>query len=294
MKIKNRDAAGVLVRSKFGNLTDYILIIIGSCIFSVGIAVFVKPAMISMGGVAGIALIGNYLFNIPIGFASLVLNIPLFIVGYKLLGKEFFVKTMISSVSYSVFMDTVGTLLPAFEGDKLLATLYGGIIMGLGFGLVFCRGGTTGGTDIIAKYLNEKFDVSIGNTNLVVNGIIIIISAAIYRSVESALYAIIVQYLTGVVINSIISGADMQKEALIITKHPEAVASVIMETVARGVTAIDARGMYTGEQKTMLLCVMRRHEVGTLKKLVHQIDPECFMLVSEVGEVFGVHFKQYK
>lgn len=281
-------------RNKFSTLIDYLLIVVGSCIFSVGIAVFVKPAMISMGGVAGIALVGNYLLNIPIGAASLVLNIPLFAIGYKLLGKEFFLKTAVSSVAYSIFMDAIGPYLPVFEGDKLLAALYGGIIMGLGFGLVFHRGGTTGGTDIIAKYLNQKFDISIGNTNLVVNGIIILISAAVYKSVESALYAIIVQYLTGVVINSVISGSDAQKEALIITTKPEAVAEIIMKTVSRGVTAFDARGMYTGEKKTILLCVMRRHEIGTLKKLVHQVDTECFMLISEVGEVFGTRFKQYK
>lgn len=272
---------------------DYFLIVVGSCIFSAAIVIFIKPAMISMGGIAGMALIANYLVKLPIGAASLVLNIPLLIFGYRLLGREFFYKTMVCSVSYSVFMDAVGPFLMEYQGDKLLAAIYGGIIMGLGFGLVFYRGGTSGGTDIIAKYLNKKNGVSIGNANLVMNGAIIIVGSLIYRSVESALYAIIVQYLTGVVINSVISGSDSQKEAMIITKNPEVVAKIIFEKLQRGVTAVEARGMYTGEDKTMLICVARRHEINELKKVIHQADPESFLLISEVTEVYGTRFKQY-
>ena len=180
-----------------------------------------------------------------------------------------------------------------FTGDRLLAALYGGLIMGLGFGLVFKRGGTSGGTDIISKYLNEKFEISIGNANLVMNGMVIIACSLIYKSVESALYAIIVQYLTGVVLNAIVDGSDRQKEGLIITSKPEEMARAILENLQRGCTGIEGRGMYTNEEKTLLLVVVRRHEISALKKLAHQVDPGCFMLVSEVSEVFGVHFKQY-
>lgn len=272
---------------------DYVLIVLGSCIFASGLVIFVKPAMISMGGIAGIALIGNYVLGLPLGVASIVLNIPLFAFGYKLLGREFFIKTIVSSVCYSIFVDTVGTHLPAFSGDRLLAALYGGIIMGAGFGLIFKRGGTTGGTDIISKYLNQKMGISIGNANLVMNGLVIIACSMIYKSVESALYAIIMQYLTGVVLNAIVDGSDVQKEGLIITSRPEEVSQAILENLNRGCTGIDGRGMYTGTEKTVLLVVVRRHEVTSLKNLVHQIDPECFMLISEVSEVFGTHFKQY-
>lgn len=282
-----------LQNPKINAVLDYILIVFGSCVFASGIVVFIKPSMISMGGVAGLALIGNFLTGLPLGLASIVLNVPLFIFGYKLLGREFFFKTIVSSVSYSVFIDVVGVHLPAYSGDRLLAALYGGLIMGLGFGLVFKRGGTSGGTDIIAKYLNEKFEISIGNANLVMNGMVIIACSIIYKSVESALYAIIVQYLTGVVLNAIVDGSDVQKEALIITGKPDEVSQAIFETLSRGVTGIDGRGMYTGTEKTVLLAVVRRHEISALKKLVHQLDPECFMLISEVSEVFGTHFKQY-
>ena len=163
-----------LENPKAGLILDYLLIVLGSCIFASGIAIFIKPAMISMGGVAGIALIGNYLTGLPLGVASIVLNVPLFIFGYNLLGREFFFKTIVSSVSYSVFIDVVGPFLPLFEGDRLLAALYGGIILGAGIGIVFKWGGTSGGTDILAKYLNVKFDISIGNANLVMNGLVII------------------------------------------------------------------------------------------------------------------------
>lgn len=282
-----------LENPKIAAILDYVLIMLGSCIFGAGIVIFIKPAMISMGGVAGIALIGNYLTGLPLGMASIVLNIPLLIFGYKRMGREFFIKTVVSSVVYSVFIDVVGPWLPNFSGDRLLAALYGGLIMGLGFGLVFKRGGTSGGTDIIAKYLNEKFEISIGNANLVMNGMVIIACSVIYHSVESALYAIIVQYLTGVVLNAIVDGSERQKEGLIITNKPEEMAQAILESLQRGCTGIDGRGMYTSAEKTILLVVVRRHEVSALKKLAHQVDPECFMLISEVSEVFGTHFKQY-
>ena len=278
---------------KINAVLEYILIVLGSCVFGAGIVIFIKPSMISMGGVAGMALIGNYLTGLPLGMASIILNVPLFIFGYKLLGRQFFWKTIVSSVSYSVFIDLVGSYLPLFTGDRLLAALYGGLIMGLGFGLVFKRGGTSGGTDIISKYLNEKFEISIGNANLVMNGMVIIACSVIYKSVESALYAIIVQYLTGVVLNAIVDGSDRQKEGLIITSKPEEMAKAILENLQRGCTGIEGKGMYTNEEKTLLLVVVRRHEISALKKLAHQVDPECFMLVSEVSEVFGVHFKQY-
>ena len=199
-----------LENPKINAVLDYILIVVGSCVFGAGIVVFIKPAMISMGGVAGMALIGNYLTGLPLGLASIILNVPLFIFGYKLLGRQFFWKTIVSSVSYSLFIDIAGPYLLLFTGDRLLAALYGGLIMGLGFGLVFKRGGTSGGTDIISKYLNEKFEISIGNANLVMNGMVIIACSLIYKSVESALYAIIVQYLTGVVLNAIVDGSDRQ------------------------------------------------------------------------------------
>ncbi len=282
-----------LENPKINAVLDYILIVVGSCVFGAGIVVFIKPAMISMGGVAGMALIGNYLTGLPLGLASIILNVPLFIFGYKLLGRQFFWKTIVSSVSYSLFIDIAGPYLLLFTGDRLLAALYGGLIMGLGFGLVFKRGGTSGGTDIISKYLNEKFEISIGNANLVMNGMVIIACSLIYKSVESALYAIIVQYLTGVVLNAIVDGSDRQKEGLIITSKPEEMARAILENLQRGCTGIEGRGMYTNEEKTLLLVVVRRHEISALKKLAHQVDPGCFMLVSEVSEVFGVHFKQY-
>ena len=135
-----------LENPKVSLMMDYLLIVLGSCVFASGIAIFIKPAMISMGGVAGIALIGNYLTGLPLGVASIVLNVPLFIFGYKLLGREFFFKTIVSSVSYSLFIDIVGPFLPLFEGDRLLAALYGGIILGAGIGMVFKWGGTSGGT----------------------------------------------------------------------------------------------------------------------------------------------------
>ena len=192
---------------------------------------------------AGIALIGNYLTGLPLGVASIVLNVPLFIFGYKLLGREFLLQNhCVLGVLFGVHRCGGAHFCLCSKGDRLLAALYGGIILGAGIGMVFKWGGTSGGTDILAKYLNVKFDISIGNANLVMNGIVILACSLIYKSVESALYAIIVQYLTGVIINAMVDGSDRQKEGLIITNKPKEMAQVILENLQRGCTGFGGKG----------------------------------------------------
>lgn len=277
-----------------GKPLDYLWIVVGSLLFAVGLSVFIKPAQIPLGGVAGLALLINYLWGWPIGIMSLALNLPLYFLGVRVLGREFFVKTLVATVSASIFIDTVGPLFPTYVGDTILAVLYGSIIMGFGFGLIFRVGGTSGGSDVIAKYLYRKKDVALGVTNLAVNGVIIVISAIVYRSFESAMYAIASTYITGLVIDKMILGMDVQREAMIITSRPQEVSAAILTNLRHGVTALQGKGMYTGEDKTLLLCVARRHETSRLKSLVLEADPCAFVLLSEVGEVFGQGFKAYE
>lgn len=272
---------------------DYLLIAVGSTIYAIGFLMFLKPNQIPLGGVVGLSMIFNFLFQLPIGVMNIVINAPLLLMGIKIMGKEFFFKTMWAIVVSSVAIDALANIIPAYQGDILLATFYGGIVLGGGFGLVFRAGGTSGGSDILAKVFNRRWAINIGATNLVVNGVVIAANAIVNRNMEIALYAIIATYLTGAVIDQIVYGGDFQKNAIIITNKPREVSDIIMSTLGHGVTAMEATGMYTGTHKNVLMTVARRHETMTLKKIISEADPSAFVILSEATEVFGQGFKQH-
>lgn len=274
------------------HLRQHLLMTIGTLIYACGQLIFIKPMHIPMGGIAGISLVLNYLFALPIGVTGLVLNLPLLALGYRFMGREFFVKTVYVVVVSSLFLDAMAPFIPTYGGNMLLAALYGGIVMGGGFGLIFRGGGTSGGTDIIAKYLNKKRDTPIGTFNFCINAVIILLSAVIYKNLDSALYAIITSYLAGTMTDKLVYGLDIQRNAMIVTGKPTEVSNAIMEKLKHGVTAMPAKGMYTGEGKTVLLCVLRRHEAGTLKAILREQDENAFMLLGSSSEVFGKGFKR--
>lgn len=273
-------------------VVSYLFITLGSLVYALGQLYFIKPLHIPMGGVSGLALVANFLWSLPIGVVTIVLNIPLLFLGWKNMGKEFFTKTAFAIVVSSVFTDLLEPLLPAFDGEMLIAALYGGIVMGVGYGMIFRAGGTTGGVDIIAKWINRQKDIPIGTTNLIANTVVIVGSALVYGNLDSALYAMITSYLTSMVIDKMVYGMDAQKSAMIITSKPKEVAGAVMEELHRGCTGMNATGMYTGDQRTVLICAVRRHETGTLKKLILEKDENAFMMISNISEVFGHNFKR--
>lgn len=273
-------------------VVSYLLITLGSLVYALGQLYFIKPLHIPMGGVSGLALVANFLWSLPIGVVTIVLNIPLLFLGWKNMGREFFTKTAFAILVGSVFTDLLEPLLPAFDGEMLIAALYGGIVMGVGYGLIFRAGGTTGGVDIIAKWINRQKDIPIGTTNLIANAVVIVGSALIYGNLDSALYAMVTSYLTSMVIDKMVYGMDAQKSAMIITSKPKEVAGAVMEELHRGCTGMDATGMYTGDRRTVLICAVRRHETGTLKKLILEKDENAFMMISNISEVFGHNFKR--
>ena len=273
-------------------LLNYAIIALGSLVYALGQLYFIKPLHIPMGGVSGLALVANYLWSMPIGVVTIVLNIPLLFLGWRTMGREFFFKTAFAIVVSSVFTDLLEPVLPAFDGEMLIAALYGGIVMGGGYGLIFRAGGTTGGVDIIAKWINRKKDIPIGTTNLISNAVVIVGSALIYGNLDSALYAMITSYLTSMVIDKMVYGMDVQKSAMIITSKPKEVAGAVMEELHRGCTGMEGTGMYTGDRRTVLICAVRRHETGTLKKLILEQDEHAFMMISNINEVFGHNFKR--
>ena len=274
------------------SLYQYAVITLGALVLALGQLVFIKPLHIPLGGVSGVALVANYLWKLPIGLVSIVLNLPLFVLGWRTMGREFFYKTVYATVVNSIFLDILDPILPAFPVEMLLAALYGGIVMGAGYGLLFRAGGTSGGIDIVSKWLNGKKDIPVGTTNFIINIFVIIGSAAIYGNPDSALYALVTSYVSSVVIDKMVYGMDAQKSALIITRKPVEVSRGIMEQLHRGVTAMEGVGMYTGDKRTVLLCAVRRHETGTLKRIILQEDARAFMLISNTNEVFGTNFKR--
>ena len=274
------------------SLYQYAVITLGALVLALGQLVFIKPLHIPLGGVSGVALVVNYLWKLPIGLVSIVLNLPLFVLGWRTMGREVFYKTVYATVVNSIFLDILDPILPAFPVEMLLAALYGGIVMGAGYGLLFRAGGTSGGIDIVSKWLNGKKDIPVGTTNFIINIFVIIGSAAIYGNPDSALYALVTSYVSSVVIDKMVYGMDAQKSALIITGKPVEVSRGIMEQLHRGVTAMEGVGMYTGDKRTVLLCAVRRHETGTLKRIILQEDAHAFMLISNTNEVFGTNFKR--
>lgn len=276
-------------------LKQYLLITLGAIVYAVGQNIFIRPLHIPLGGVTGIALIINYLTQLPVGMTNLVLNIPLLILGYRTLGRGFFVKTIYGTVVVSVAMDTVGLLLTySYQGDLLLAALFGGVIMGAGGGLILRQGGSAGGLDIIGKYVNKKRDMPMGNVSLMINVFIIGGSALIYQNLESAMYAMVTSFLYNTVVDRMLYGADMQKKAMIVTDRPAEVAEAIMAKLGKGVTSWDGKGMYTGNRRTVLMCAVHRYETSVLKGILEEVDADSLLLLSELTEVFGTGFKRYK
>lgn len=274
-------------------IIEILIILLGASLQALAVLVFILKAKIPVGGMMGIALIGNHFISLPIGLAIITLNIPLFLIGFKTIGRKFLGPTILAIVASSVFIDVFGPVIPAFTGNILLSAIFGGACSGLGIGLIFYGGATSGGTDIISKLLKIRYGWSYGTTGLYINGGILLCGAIVYGSFEGALYALILQYITSTVIDGVLQGFDMSTGAFIISKIPDKVASAIMIDLGRGVTTIDAVGSYTQEKKWLLLCAVRQSETVQLKRIVAEADPEAFVMLTHVQEVLGQGFKSY-
>lgn len=278
-------------------LKDLIFFAVGSCIYAVSVNMFTAPNKIAPGGVTGISIMLNYLFHFPIGMLSLLLNIPIFIwaimeIGYKLVGK-----TMIATVFVSVAIDLVGKIVPAYTGNQMLAALFGGMLEGVGLSLVFMRGGTTGGSDLVARLLGRRIPhFSMGKLMLGVDLTIVLVSAFVYDSIESALYAVIAIFVSTKLIDSILYGTDTGtgKLLFIMSVKNDEIAQDILTDMDRGVTVLKSRGAYSGREGEVLLCAVRRYEVVKVKEIVRSHDKDAFMIIGDAGEISGEGFRMVK
>ncbi|GAX90853.1 YitT family protein [Effusibacillus lacus] len=271
---------------------DFLYITIGAFFIAVSVNWVFVPNQIVTGGLTGIGILLEYAFGLPISITTLALNIPLYFAGWKMLGGQAFgLKTLYGFVILAAFIAVTGFLrLSPLTDEALLASIYGGVLLGGGLGVVFRGRGTTGGTDLLARLVEKLSGLSPGILLLLIDGIIIA-SAAVMFSVERILYALVSLFVTGKTIDFIQEGIGRSKVAYVISDQNNRIQKEILHTLDRGVTKIKAVGGYTGEDRNILLCVVSQSEVSNLKDLVRVIDPGAFVIVSDAHEVLGQGFR---
>ena len=273
-------------------LRDYVLILLGASLQALSLRVFLIPARLASGGVSGLSQIINSFTGWPIGVMVLLGNIPLFILGWRFLGgPRFAARTAFAILSFSILVDIPLPFLPldGITSDIVLNSLYGGIVSGIGFGLVYRGRGTSGGSDILARILSHWRDIPVSQSYLMTDALIIFL-AGISFSWENALYALVMLYVSGIAAESISQGSNILRTGLIITALPEQIIEEIFTRLHRGVTIMNARGGYSGEDKSILLCVVTRAEIPRLKDLTKEIDPKAFLIIGQAHEVRGEGF----
>ncbi len=286
----------------------YSLIVIGAFILASGFVFFITPYKIIPGGVYGISIVVHYLSEglfdflpngIPIGLFALSMDIPLTILGIKILGPRFGVKTVIGFVLTAVFVDLltayVGTNDPlGLADDVLLSSIFGGVVIGFGLGLIFKSRATSGGTDIVAMIIAKYTKISLGRLMIYVDSVIVLIGLAVFQDWKIPLYSWLVIFITGKVIDIVLEGTSAERALFIISDHYELIKNKILKDIERGGTFIPAKGMFSNKDKQIIFTVVNRRELEILKSYISNIDPFAFIAVVEAGEILGEGFKKLR
>lgn len=283
---------------------DYTLILFGSFILAAGFVYFVTPHKIVPGGVYGIAIVVHYLTagifsfwpnGIPIGLFGLILNIPLTIAGIKILGPRFGVKTIVGFVLTSFFIDGITYLRPdgnaPLVNDVLLSSVFAGVLIGIGLGLIFKSRATSGGSDIIAMIIAKYTNLQLGKLMIYVDSVIVLMGLIAFKDWHIPLYSWVVIYITGRAIDMILEGADYNKALLIVSKKHDEIKNKILVDLERGGTYLRGEGMFTGEEKQIIYTVVSRREVAILQEYIGTIDPDAFITVMDAREILGEGFQ---
>ena len=285
-------------KSSWPTIRDYTLILIGTLVQAVSLRLFMVPAGLASGGISGISQLINHFTGWPIGLMVFIGNIPLFLLGWRLLGgRRFALRTLVAVLAYSLFTEAV-LWLPFFPrngitNDLVLNSLYGAVVSGIGYGLVYRAQGTSGGSDILARILNRWRSIPMTQSYLMTDTLVILAAGFVFGW-QKALYALIVLYVSGLVVDSTIEGAGTVRTALIITDSCKEVADRILAEMERGVTILNGTGAYTGEPRPALYCVVTRSEVQQLKTIVHELDSQAFMVIGVAHEALGEGFQPFK
>lgn len=279
--------------SKINNyIINFIELAIGSFLMACSTAFFLLPNKLSTGGFSGIATIAYYLFNIPVGTAMIMLNVPLFLVANFRVGKEFIFKSILGTILLSFFIN----ILERFDGittDRFLACIYGGIIMGVGTAIILKANGSTGGSDLLS-YVVKSYSNKFKSSDLIifVDSIIILINIIVFKEIEIGLYSAIAIFLMGKMIDIIFEGVDFIKVLFIVSDKYEEIAKIVGADVQRGSTGLYAKGMHTNKDKMMLFCVGSRNEIIKIKNIATTVDPKAFIVIFNAREAWGKGFKK--
>lgn len=277
-------------KSKF--LKDILLTVIGTLFAGFGMASFLLPNKLSSGGFTGIATIFYYFFNWNVGITVILLNIPCFIYAVLKIGKNFLFKTIIGTILLSVFIDLFAYL-PLLTHDRLLASIYGGVLIGIGTGLIFKAHTSTGGTDLIVQIL-RSYKVRLSSSKLLnlIDIIVVILNVICFKEFEIGLYSAIAIFIDGLMIDIIFEGINFSKLVFIVSRENEKIVNMIHNDLRAGATEIYGKGSYLNEKKVVIMSVINRREVNILREKVYEIDKEAFLIVSNAREVYGLGFKQ--
>ncbi|MCR5089679.1 MAG: YitT family protein [Oscillospiraceae bacterium] len=271
---------------------DLLTCLVGSALIGIALAVFTIPNNIAPGGVSGLSTALAFVFDIRVSVMTLLLNIPIILAAWKYLGKRSVACTLLCIVLLSLFIELAQRYLPHYTGNILIAAVYGGVVCGLGTGLLFLRGITTGGTDLVALLLRKVFQNTPNGTLLMITDcLVVVVAVIIFRDIEVALTSAITIYVSSKMIDAIAQGVDYAKVVYIITEKGSEISQRLNEVTERGNTLIDAAGGYTGDRKKMIITVTKRQMIAKTLRLIREIDPDSFVFVTDSTEVHGEGFR---
>ena len=272
------------------HLASTVQIVLGCALGALAYPLFLVPNHIAPGGLTGLATVLNYLFHWPVGTTSLLMNIPLFIIGYRAMGRVFVIRSLVATVLFSVLIDLIP--LPPMTQQPLLGAVFGGVLLGAGLGLILRGGATTGGTDMAARMIHNRFQhISVGAILFLIDCCVVLM-AGFFIEAEYALYACASLYASSRLIDVVMVGLAREKACYIISTQHERVKQEIMQKLDRGVTVLRAEGGYSGQERPVLLCVLSAQEMGRLKAIVREADENAFLFISDAHEVLGEGFRR--
>ncbi|BDF66219.1 membrane protein [Oscillospiraceae bacterium] len=274
---------------------NYILILLGSALYALAFDWCFVPNGIAFGGITGLAQIINSLLPwAPVGTVVIVLNVPLFLLGWRFLGGHLLVSSLVSMAVSSLMIDGLALVCEFPTMEPLLGCIFGGVLLGAGLGVIFLQGATTGGTDIVARLLKLKLAwLPMGKLLMVIDLTVIVAVAVAFRSLETALYGVVALYISTLVMDGVLYGLDNARVCYIISDKPEEIARVIIDDLDRSVTYLDGEGGYSGSAKKVILCAFKQRQIVAIKETVRQVDPNAFMIVAAAHEVLGEGFRSY-
>ena len=277
-------------------LIPAVVIAVAAAIHALGYVWCYAPNHIAFGGITGVAQIINHIFPaVPVGVMAIVLNIPLFLLGWRLIGRRFLVSSLYAMFLSSVFIDILTPVYDWQPMDPLLASIFGGLSLGLSLGLIFQQGATTGGTDLIARLLKLKLAwLPMGRLLLGIDLAVILLTAGAFRTLYAALYGLIALYISTIVMDGVLYGMDTAKVAYIISDKNAEISDAIVRGLDRGVTVLHGQGAYTGKDREVLMCAFKQREIAAIKTVVKEIDPSAFLIVCNAHEVLGEGFRDYR